>query len=169
MTTLINRITIEAPRQAVWQVLSNLELLDHYDPGVRSSRLLDGPDAGDDGSARSVLGLGATRRCDLRPRGWFVERVVRWQPDQALAFDLVTCSLPVHQLRHDYTLTETGAIGGTCATTVTQTMTYQLKYGLAGRLLDALVVRRQFDRGIKAFLRGLSEQVRSGRPATASD
>jgi Polyketide cyclase / dehydrase and lipid transport len=190
MTTLVNQITIPAPRHAVWQVLADLERLDRYDPGVRSSRLVDGSDGGAGTraglgvgapagpAAGPAIGLGAVRRCDLRPRGWFVERVVHWQPEQALAFDLVTCSLPVRSLRHDYTLTETGATGdgpgdatgsGHPATVVTQTMTYRLKYGVAGRLLDILVVRRQWDRGIKAFLDGLQRQVLSGASAPAGD
>lgn len=98
--------------------------------------------------------LGAQRKRELRPKGWFVEQIVTWEPDSALAFQLQTCSLPVASLRHDYTLTE-GA-GMTC---VEQVMTYQLKYGGLGRTLDALVMRRQWDSGIKSFLAGLKENV----------
>ena len=59
MTTLTNQITIAAPRGAVWQALTDLDLLDQYDPGVRSSRLV----------GEQASGLGAQRRCDLRPAG----------------------------------------------------------------------------------------------------
>jgi ligand-binding SRPBCC domain-containing protein len=144
MTVLTNRITIAAARPAVWKTLTTLELLETYDPGVRSSRV----------TGEVATGPGAERRCDLRPAGWFVERVVAWQPEQALAFELVTCSLPVAHLRHDYTLTAQD--GGTV---VTQVMTYELKYGPAGRLLDAVMMRRQWDQGIKGFLAGLKQTV----------
>jgi len=40
MTTLTNQITIAAPRGAVWQALTGLDLLGQYDPGVRSSQLV---------------------------------------------------------------------------------------------------------------------------------
>jgi uncharacterized protein YndB with AHSA1/START domain len=161
MTTLVNEITIEAPRAQVWRVLSDLERLERYDPGVRSSRLVDGPGP--------AAGLGASRRCELRPGGWFVEQVTDWRPDGALAFDLVTCSLPVRRLRHTYTLTEVAAPGSGRATLVRQTMTYDLKYAALGRALDATVMRRQWDRGIKAFLAGLREQVLAGRSTSAAE
>ncbi len=109
MTTLTNQITIAAPRGAVWQALTDLDLLDQYDPGVRSSQLV-GEQAG---------GLGAQRRCDLRPAGWFIERVAVWRPKEALAFELVACSFPVSSLRHDYTLTQAADHTG-ARTVVTQ-------------------------------------------------
>lgn len=40
MTTLTNQITIAAPRGAVWQALTDLDLLGQYDPGVRSCQLV---------------------------------------------------------------------------------------------------------------------------------
>ncbi len=154
MTTLTNQITIAARRGAVWQALTDLDLLDQYDPGVRSSQLV----------GEQASGLGAQRRCDLRPAGWFIERVAVWRPEEALAFELVTCSFPVSSLRHDYTLTQ--AAGHTGArTVVTQVMTYELKYGLAGQALDVAVMRRQWDRGIKGFLHGLQQHVQAQHAA----
>jgi hypothetical protein len=85
----------------VWKALTNLDSLDQYDSGVRSSQLV----------GEKASGLGAQRRCDLRPTGWFIERVAVWRPEEDLAFELVTCSLPVSSLRHDYTLTQTARQG----------------------------------------------------------
>jgi len=154
MTTLTNQITIAAPRRAVWQALTDLDLLDQYDPGVRSCQLVGEQDSG----------LGAQRRCDLRPAGWFIERVAAWRPEEALAFELVTCSFPVSGLRHDYTLTQAADHTG-ARTIVTQVMTYELKYGLAGKALDVAVMRRQWDRGIKGFLHGLQRHVQAQHAA----
>jgi len=154
MTTLTNQITIAAPRGAVWQALTDLDLLDQYDPGVRSSQLV----------GEQASGLGAQRRCDLRPAGWFIERAAVWRPEEALAFELVTCSFPVSSLRHDYTLTQAADHTG-ARTIVTQVMTYELKYGLAGKALDVAVMRRQWDRGIKGFLHGLQQHVQAQHAA----
>jgi uncharacterized protein YndB with AHSA1/START domain len=167
MTTLTNQITIAAPRRAVWDVLTSLDLLDQYDPGVRTSTLVGDVSAGP----------GVQRRCDLRPAGWFIEQVTRWQPDEALAFELVSCSLPVANLRHEYTLTDTcghadhdvadrTAEQQAPCTLVTQVMTYTLKYGPVGQVLDAVVMRRQWDRGIKGFLHGLQQYVQAQHDAT---
>lgn len=144
MTELKNRITIAAPRSAVWQALTDLGALATYDPGVKAASIV-----GD-----LTSGLGAQRKCQLRPKGWFIEEVVAWQPESALAFQLQTCSLPVASLRHDYALTEEAG-----ATGVEQVMTYQMKYGGVGRALDALMMRRQWDRGIKGFLAGLKQHI----------
>ena len=134
----------------MWQALTDLDLLGQYDPGVRSCQLV----------GEQASGLGAQRRCDLRPAGWFIERVAAWRPEEALAFELVTCSFPVSSLRHDYTLTQAAD-----RTIVTQVMTYELKYGLAGKALDATVMRRQWDRGIKGFLHGLQQHVQAQHAA----
>jgi ligand-binding SRPBCC domain-containing protein len=154
MTTLTNQITIAAPRQAVWQALTHLDLLDQYDPAVRSSQLV----------GEQTSGLGAQRRCDLRPTGWLIERVAVWRPEESLAFELVTCSLPVSRLRHDYTVTQVAV-----ETVVTQVMTYELKYGVAGKALDIAVLRRQWDRGIKGFLHGLQQHVEAQHTAPRPD
>lgn len=152
MTTLHNEITIAAPRSLVWQALTRLDALGQYDPGVKSATLV----------GVTASGPGAQRRCELRPAGWFVEHVVLWDPEGALGFELVTCSLPVASLRHDYTLSEAAG-----ETRVTQLMTYRLKYGLLGSALDMLAMRRKWDRGIKAFLAGLKDHVETGH-VTAS-
>ena len=66
--------------------------------------------------------------------------------DKALAFELVSCSLPVANLRHEYTLTDTT--------------------GPAGRALDVVVMRRQWNRGTKGFLHGLQQYVQPQHDVT---
>ncbi len=56
----------------------------------------------------------------------------------------------MRRLRHDYTLVRDGG-----ATVVRQRMEYELKFGPLGKLLDAMMVRRKWDAGIKGFLSGL--------------
>jgi hypothetical protein len=149
MTALTNDIHINAPRQQVWDTLTQLDLLSAYDPGTKTSVL----------TGEQADGVGAERRCDVRPGGWFIERVAVWEPIHALAFELVTCSFPVTSLRHDYILSESAGL-----THVTQVMTYELKYKAVGRALDAVMLRRKWDAGIKAFLGGLKEHVETVRP-----
>ena len=48
-------------------------------------------------------------------------------------------------------------------TRVDQTQEYTLKYGPLGAALDALVVRRKWDAGVKSFFAGLKEYVEAGR------
>jgi len=154
MTVLENSIRIDAPPEKVWSVLAALDALEKYDPGVSKSEVV----------STSKEGPGAARRCDLRPGGWFKERVADWRPNEALSFELYECTLPVRRLRHSYTLVREGE-----GTIVRQRMEYELKFGLLGKLLDAVMVRRKWIAGIKGFLSGLKRHAeteqRSADPA----
>ena len=144
MTVLENSIRIQAPPERVWLALGKLDALDQYDPGVKKSQILSGP----------TDGVGASRQCDLAPGGWFRERVTEWQPHEAIAFELFECTLPVKRLEHRYTLTPEGG-----ATLVEQHMEYELKFGPLGWLMDAIMVRRKWNTGIKGFFAGLKRHV----------
>jgi ligand-binding SRPBCC domain-containing protein len=146
MTVLENSIHIDATPEQVWATLASLDSLEKYDPGVARSEIV----------SAERTGPGSARRCDLRPGGWFKERVADWRPNEGLSFELYECTLPVRRLRHSYTLVADA--GGTL---VTQRMEYDLKFGIVGRTLDTLMVRRRWVAGIRAFFAGLKRQVES--------
>jgi hypothetical protein len=146
MTVLKNAIHMAASPKDVWAVLAELGALDEYDPGVKRSEVV----------SPIGEGSGAVRRCELRAGGWLQERVTDWEPGRSLAFELSECSLPVKSLRYRYTL-EPDERG----TLVSQRMEYRLKFGPIGKLMDALMVRRKWDAGIKTFFVGLKGRVES--------
>jgi ligand-binding SRPBCC domain-containing protein len=147
MTVLENSIRIDAPPEKVWSALASLEVLDRYDPGVAKAEIV----------SQTREGPGSARRCDLRPGGWFKERISEWRPHEALAFELYECTLPVRRLRHSYRLVPDGS-----GTVVQQRMEYQLRFGPVGKLLDAVVVKRKWIAGIKGFFAGLKRYVEAG-------
>ena len=148
MTVLESSIRIDATPEKVWSVLASLDALAKYDPGVAKSEIV----------SPAKEGPGAARRCDLTPGGWFKERVADWRPNEAISFELYECTLPVRRLQHAYTLVREGT-----ATVVRQRMEYQLKFGLLGKLLDAVMVRRRWSAGIRAFFAGLKRHVEADR------
>ena len=152
MTVLENSIRIQAPPEQVWLALGKLDALDQYDPGVKKSEVLAGP----------ATGIGASRQCELTPGGWFRERVTEWQPHETIAFELFECTLPIRRLKHSYTLIADGG-----ATVVHQRMEYELKFGPVGKLMDAMMVRKKWDAGIKGFFAGLKHYVETGRRPSA--
>ncbi len=147
MTVLENSIHINASPERVWSVLTTLDALERFDPGVKKSEII----------SPTRQGPGAARRCDLTPGGWFKEKVVAFEPPGALSFELFECTLPVRRLKHDYTLTAEGD-----GTLVVQRMEYELKMGPLGKLMDLLLVRRKWDAGIKAFFAGLKQYTETG-------
>ena len=150
MTVLENAIHIKASRERVWSVLASLDALDRYDPGITKSKLV----------SPAAEGLGASRQCDLAPGGWFREKVIEWRPNEAIAFELYECTLPVRRLKHYYALT-----ADTGGTVVTQRMEYELKFGPLGMLMDAVMVRKKWNAGIVGFLAGLRTYVEARGPS----
>lgn len=141
MTTLQNEIIIDAAIELIWSALSNVDELDKYDPTVRKSVAI----------SNSKSGVDAKRKVEMNDgKNWFEEECTVYKQNQALTYELTACSFPVHQLRHSYHFEKIGN-----KTKVTQVMIYQMKYGLFGKVMDALIIRKKSDTGIKKFLAGL--------------
>ena len=141
MTTLHNEITVNASLDKIWNILTDLELLDQYDPTVKKSTLV----------STEKTGLGARRKVNmLDGKNWFDEKVTVWQPNEALTYQLTDCSFPMEGLKHSYSFQKVGN-----QTKIMQTMEYTVKFGLFGKLLDTLMIRKQTDNGIKKFFGGL--------------
>jgi ribosome-associated toxin RatA of RatAB toxin-antitoxin module len=142
MTILHNDITIEAPMEKIWAALSTIEELEKYDPTVRKSSAI----------TTQKSGLGAARKVEMKDgKNWFEEKVTKWVPNEALTFELTACSFPVQGLSHTYSFQQVGHQ----QIKVKQVMVYRVKFGLLGRVLDRLMIRKQSDAGIKKFMAGL--------------
>jgi hypothetical protein len=48
-------------------------------------------------------------------------------------------------------------------TEVSQVMQYTMKFGIAGKILDFVIGKRQSDKQIKLFFKGLKEYVETGK------
>ncbi len=141
MATIHNEITVNASIDKVWTMLTDLELLDQYDPTVKKSTLV----------STEKTGIGAKRKVlMLDGKNWFDEKVIVFKPNEALTYQLTDCSFPIKGLKHSYSFEKVGS-----QTKVKQVMEYTVKFGLFGKLLDAIMIRKQSDRGIKNFLAGL--------------
>lgn len=135
MTTLRHQIRIEAPIEEVWHAIAgDLTAVQHYNQTVSSARWL--------GDKRE--GVGAARRCELKPKGFVEERVWEWTPRKAIGLEVSASEWPIVFMKWK---TELAADGQ--ATLVSQEMSYQLKFGPLGSLMDALVMRRKLDGGVR--------------------
>lgn len=147
MATIHNEITINAPIEKIWEALTEVEMLDKYDPTVKKSTIL----------SQTKKGLGAKRKVDmLDGKNWFEEQCTVHLPNQTLTYELTACSFPVHQLKHSYSFENLGS-----QIKVKQVMQYQMKYGLLGKIMDIFMVRKQSDSGIKKFFAGLKSYTES--------
>ena len=151
MTQLHHDIHIAAPLEKVWAVLADLEAVQHYNSGVKYTRYIS--------AVRE--GIGASRRCDLKPKGWVKERVIAWEPQNALTMELYESQWPLEFMRWRTVLTPDGA-----GTRVSQKMDYQVKFGLLGALLDKLVMRRKLDQTLAEVFVGLKRFVETGEKSS---
>jgi ligand-binding SRPBCC domain-containing protein len=141
MTILENEITIAAPMAKIWDALSNVDVLEKYDPTVKTSTRIS--------SMRN--GIGSARKVDMKDgKNWFEEKCTEWKQNEALTYELTACSFPVHKLKHSYRFEQNGN-----QIKVMQVMEYQIKYGLLGKFLDMVMIKRKSDTGIKQFFSGL--------------
>jgi ribosome-associated toxin RatA of RatAB toxin-antitoxin module len=141
MGKLVNTVTIQAPVEKIWSILTDLELLDKTDPTVKTSTLI----------SENKTGLNAKRKVLLQDgKNWFDEKITTFKPNEELAYQLTDCSFPIKGLKHTYSFQKNGN-----QTNVQQVMEYTVKFGLLGVLMDKMMIGKQFNTGIKMFLNGL--------------
>jgi uncharacterized membrane protein len=152
VTTLRHAICIDAPLDRVWRVLADLAAVQLYNPMVTSARLL--------GAQRE--GVGAARRCELRPKGWVEERVWEWIPERALGLEVAASEWPLVFMKWRTELEPHGA-----STHVAQEMSYRVKFGPLGALMNVLVMRRKLDHGVRDVFAQLKRHVESAQASEA--
>ena len=141
MGKLVNDITINAPIDKIWNILTDLELLDKTDPTVKKATLI----------SSNKTGLEAKRKVLMQDgKNWFDEKITVFKPNEELVYQLTDCSFPIKGLKHTYSFQKIGN-----QTKVQQEMEYTVKFGVLGVLMDKMMIGKQFNSGINKFLTGL--------------
>lgn len=145
MATIYNEILIDAPIDKIWTVLATPDLLEKYDPTIRKSSVI----------SKLTTGCGAKRKIEMMDgKNWFEEVLTVSNQNESLTYELTACSFPIHNLKHTY-----GFRRLKDQTKVFQIMEYTVKFGLLGKLMDLVLIRKQSDAGIKKFFAGLKNYV----------
>lgn len=143
---LKHEIRVEAKAEKVWDVLANLENVQHYNPGVAKAAYIS--------AARS--GVGAARRCDLKDGTAIKETVIGWEANEAITMELTESPWPVKNMRWRTSLQTEGN-----ATRVSQTLSYEMKMGPIGRILNALVMRNKMDKNLGEIFGSMKKYAES--------
>jgi hypothetical protein len=128
MTIIRHEIEAHCAPKQVWDLLSDLEAVQRYNPGVRSASI--------EGTQRH--GIGAMRACELLPTGRVLERVTHWEQGRALGLEVAQSDWPIHFMRWVTKLEPSGS-----GTRITQELEYRVKFGPIGWLLDRIVMERK--------------------------
>ena len=140
MTIISHELTAKCPPAKLWAILSDLEAVEKYNPTVRSARIV--------GACRA--GNGAVRECALVPKGKVVERVTNWEEGRSVGLEVIESDWPIRSM-HWVTCIEAAGSGSR----LVQRLEYRMKYGPAGWLLNALIMRRAVDRNVSRALQEL--------------
>ena len=142
MPEFSSTIHIDAPRSRVWETIADLGGIQTFHPGVTRSYY----------TSEQTEGVGAGRRCELKPMCSVDERAIDWRPGKSVSLDVRPGPKgpPFKWARGRMWVDEDG--DGTRAGLEFE---YQLKFGPIGVWLDRLVVRRQLERMIPSVLHGL--------------
>lgn len=144
MTTLHHEVKINAPLEKVWNVLADLEAVQYYNPLVVQTRY----------TSDNREGVGASRHCDFKPKGFSQERVTDWIPRQLLGMEVVDSSFPMRFTKWKTHLAAEGK-----GTRVTQDLEYGMKFGLLGELLNKLMMKKKYDGILAEIFTGLKNHV----------
>jgi len=88
----------------------------------------------------------------LDAKNWFDEKSNGIKPTKHSLINLRNALSQSKWLTHSYSFKKIDN-----QTKVKQVMEYTVKFGLIGKLLDAIMIRKQSDNGIKKFLAGLKK------------
>ena len=151
MTKIVCEIQIGAPKDTVWEIISNLEAVQYYDAGVVQAYYI---------SERN-LGVGAARHCDLIDGGYVRERVTEWKPGEGYAITVYEGSeviVPFESQNAIFTLRDAEE-----GTSVSMELGYELKSDVP---MDPNEMESQSRELVEGVLSGLKHYVETGEPVS---
>lgn len=152
MTEINKRVSINVPREQVWQVIADFGSVERWAPTVVKSYC----------STEARSGLGAKRILATTRGNATEEVIVEWNEGHNFTFEIPRgLALIVKTLRETWSVEQSsnGAI-------VVVRMDYQIKDGLLSSILNSLVVRRELREILVQNLAGLKYHIEMGEIVT---
>jgi len=142
MRELKESIAIAMPHQTVWDLLADFGGVSEWAPYMKSSHLI--------GDIRSGVGM---RRGMRHAWGFrFEEAVTHWTEGRGFSFDVFRAPFPMTNVKESWVVDHENGFS-----TVSTRVTYGMKLGVIGKMLDLLLVRYIVKREMRAGLKGLKQ------------
>lgn len=146
MTTLHHEILINAPVEKVYATLSDLTSVRHYNPLVNTVEII----------SSNPAGVGSARHCVFKDGKFAKERVTASVPNQSISFDLYEHQWPLSYMRWTNRLQAEGG-----QTRLSADTEYAPGLGVLGKLMDALMMKRQFSKIVEQSLAQMKVYIES--------
>ncbi|MFT6747739.1 MAG: carbon monoxide dehydrogenase subunit G [Glaciecola sp.] len=150
MTSFKKGITIKASKENVWKTLSNLGGVHKYHPGVINSYY----------STDKKEGVGAAGICELAPMGKVLETATSWEKGKKLSLRIKPLEKTPPFKGFDATITLIEEKVGEVK--LEFDISYGMKLGLIGIILNKMVVESQLHKGIQGVMDGLKVHLEQG-------
>ena len=106
-------------------------------------------------------GIGSARRCDFKDGKFVEERVTAFKPNKSISFELYKHQWPLVFMRWTNRLEKHGE-----NTLLVSDTEYELKFGIAGKIMNMVIMRRKFSQIIDDALGKLKRYTETGAAAS---
>lgn len=137
-------IIVNASTDEVWDVLKEFGSVAEWAPTVTKSYYLDA----------QTFGVGTGRHCDIQGFGGIDEVVTEWQEGVGFTYS-VTPLGPLNNVNSSWQLSRIGDR----KTKLQVILSYDLRFGIFGKILHKLVMRRKLEQSLPITLAALKERL----------
>jgi len=148
MTTVSRQIEINAPADEVWGAIADFGGVYKWAPNVTSSY----------STTEANGGVGAGRHCEVPGFGGIDEEIVEWKEGHSYKYQVENIG-PIGKLVNEWSVTSHGN-----KSVVTTNVSYRMRFGIMGALMDKLMVRRSIRKAMAQAQDGLKGYVETREP-----
>ncbi len=150
MTSIIREVVIKAPRQHVWDTISDFGNVYRMGPTISKSYL----------TSEKISGIDTTRHCDFTMMGAAVdERITGWDEGKRLeiGFDNWDNMPGMASMSAEFSLTDEGE-----NTRMRAIMNYELGMGVVGKMMNSAMVKPMNTKNWDSFVAGIRHHIETG-------
>lgn len=150
---VIQKTNIDAPAQRVWEILRELDGVSHYIQAVKTSVH----------DAEIKYGVGAKRVCEIEGVGTISEKIIEWNEGKSYKYEVE--GMP-SIIRNACNTWEVKTEGNQCI--VISTIDATTKFGVFGKMLENIVLKKRFSHAMKRGLAQLKYYIENDKAYAGS-
>ncbi len=154
MREITKRVTIDASAGRVWEVLADFGNVAPWGPTVVESRIID--------KSKKNKRVGTVRVLRHRSNKEVEEVVSAWQERKGFTVEFPVAGGAIKSFSQQWSLE-----GTKDEALVTVIMRYDVRWGVLGRFLDLIMLKKHFSRELTLGLAGLKHYVETGEEVSA--
>ena len=150
MNQVKRKLWVDAPREHVWRVISDLGGFQKYNPMVKKSY----------NNTHEESCEGAGRVCEFHAMGKVEEIAMNWKEGEEYTLQIKPLQkMPFFKQGFAHFKLSDNRMGGTLVET---DFTYEITKGLFADLMNGLMLKKRFNKGFEGILKGLKKHIEEG-------